>query len=113
MRVVAFAMLGLCVALDSFAEEPAAPVVPNNEAQTNRRLGAANAAELESAGEGPEPFTLDGYAEAFGQWNFNAPSNGLYAFTLHSGDGSVLTIDGATVISFDGSRSVEAPRSVT
>jgi autotransporter-associated beta strand protein len=33
---------------------------------------------------------------------FNAPSNGLYAFTLHSGDGSVLAIDGTNVISFDG-----------
>ena len=33
---------------------------------------------------------------------FTAPSNGLYAFTLHSGDGSTLTIDGTTIISFDG-----------
>jgi autotransporter-associated beta strand protein len=33
---------------------------------------------------------------------FNAPSNGLYSFTLHSGDGCVLAIDGTTVISFDG-----------
>jgi autotransporter-associated beta strand protein len=33
---------------------------------------------------------------------FNAPADGLYAFTLHSGDGSVLTIDGTTVIRFDG-----------
>ena len=31
-----------------------------------------------------------------------APTEGLYAFTLHSGDGSKLVIDGATVISFDG-----------
>lgn len=31
-----------------------------------------------------------------------APADGLYAFTLHSGDGSVLTIDGTTVINFDG-----------
>ena len=33
---------------------------------------------------------------------FNAPADGLYAFTLHSGDGSRLTIDGAAVIRFDG-----------
>jgi len=31
-----------------------------------------------------------------------APTDGLYAFTLHSGDGSTLVIDGTTVISFDG-----------
>jgi len=30
------------------------------------------------------------------------PTDGLYAFTLHSGDGSRLTIDGRTVIDFDG-----------
>ena len=30
------------------------------------------------------------------------PTTGLYAFTLHSGDGSTLTIDGSTVINFDG-----------
>jgi len=30
------------------------------------------------------------------------PADGLYAFTLHSGDGSKLIIDGATVINFDG-----------
>jgi autotransporter-associated beta strand protein len=39
-------------------------------------------------------FTYSGY--------FNAASSGLYAFTLRSGDGSVLVIDGTTVISFDG-----------
>ncbi len=33
---------------------------------------------------------------------FNAPANGLYAFTLRSGDGSKLIIDGTTVINFDG-----------
>ena len=33
---------------------------------------------------------------------FNAPASGLYAFTLHSGDGSMLVIDGTTVINFDG-----------
>ena len=31
-----------------------------------------------------------------------APTDGIYAFTLHSGDGSILTIDGVTVINFDG-----------
>ncbi len=31
-----------------------------------------------------------------------APADGLYAFTLHSGDGSRLVIDGVTVIDFDG-----------
>ena len=30
------------------------------------------------------------------------PADGLYAFTMHSGDGSRLVIDGATVIAFDG-----------
>jgi hypothetical protein len=30
------------------------------------------------------------------------PADGLYAFTLHSGDGSRLVIDGTTVINFDG-----------
>ena len=30
------------------------------------------------------------------------PTDGLYAFKLHSGDGSKLVIDGATVINFDG-----------
>ena len=30
------------------------------------------------------------------------PADGLYAFTLHSGDGSKLVIDGTTVINFDG-----------
>ena len=39
-------------------------------------------------------FTYSGY--------FNAASSGLYAFTLRSGDGSVLVIDGTTVINFDG-----------
>ncbi|MFD0895723.1 autotransporter-associated beta strand repeat-containing protein [Luteolibacter ambystomatis] len=33
---------------------------------------------------------------------FNAASDGLYAFTLRSGDGSTLVIDGTTVIDFDG-----------
>ncbi|MEK7949358.1 Ig-like domain-containing protein [Luteolibacter sp. Y139] len=33
---------------------------------------------------------------------FNAVSSGLYAFTLRSGDGSSLVIDGTTVINFDG-----------
>jgi autotransporter-associated beta strand protein len=31
-----------------------------------------------------------------------APADGMYSFTLHSGDGSKLTIDGSTVINFDG-----------
>lgn len=31
-----------------------------------------------------------------------APATGLYAFTLHSGDGSLLAIDGTNVIDFDG-----------
>ena len=31
-----------------------------------------------------------------------APTDGMYAFTLHSGDGSTLVIDGTTVINFDG-----------
>ena len=39
-------------------------------------------------------------------FNFNGfitvPATGLYAFTLHSGDGSSLTIDGTNVINFDG-----------
>lgn len=39
-------------------------------------------------------FTYTGY--------FNAAADGLYAFTLRSGDGSVLVIDGTTVIDFDG-----------
>ncbi|MEO5914566.1 MAG: MBG domain-containing protein [Luteolibacter sp.] len=39
-------------------------------------------------------FTYTGY--------FNASTSGLYSFTLHSGDGSVLTVDGTTVIDFDG-----------
>jgi autotransporter-associated beta strand protein len=30
------------------------------------------------------------------------PADGLYAFTIHSGDGSKLVIDGVTVINFDG-----------
>jgi len=30
------------------------------------------------------------------------PVDGLYAFTIHSGDGSRMTIDGSTVIQFDG-----------
>ncbi|MBN8456414.1 MAG: tandem-95 repeat protein [Verrucomicrobia bacterium] len=33
---------------------------------------------------------------------FQAPTDGIYAFTLRSGDGSVLVIDGTTVIDFDG-----------
>ncbi|BCU76388.1 hypothetical protein llg_11030 [Luteolibacter sp. LG18] len=33
---------------------------------------------------------------------FNATADGLYAFTLRSGDGSVLVIDGTNVIDFDG-----------
>ncbi len=33
---------------------------------------------------------------------FTAPADGLYTFTLHSGDGSMLVIDGTTVINFDG-----------
>jgi autotransporter-associated beta strand protein len=33
---------------------------------------------------------------------FTAPRDGLYTFTLHSGDGSVLTMDGVNVVSFDG-----------
>jgi len=32
----------------------------------------------------------------------NVPVSGLYAFTLHSGDGSRLVIDGTNVINFDG-----------
>lgn len=32
----------------------------------------------------------------------NVPSDGLYAFTLRSGDGSRLILDGTTVIDFDG-----------
>lgn len=34
----------------------------------------------------------------------NVPTSGLYAFTLKSGDGSRLMIDGRTVINFDGIR---------
>ncbi|MGC4017358.1 MAG: autotransporter-associated beta strand repeat-containing protein [Luteolibacter sp.] len=33
---------------------------------------------------------------------FNAATDGLYTFTLRSGDGSALVIDGTTVIDFDG-----------
>ncbi len=32
----------------------------------------------------------------------NAPATGVYAFSLHSGDGSELVIDGTNVIDFDG-----------
>ena len=39
-------------------------------------------------------FTYTGY--------LTVPTTGLYQFTLHSGDGSRLIIDGATVINFDG-----------
>lgn len=39
-------------------------------------------------------FTYTGY--------INAPADGLYAFTLHSGDGSRLIVDSTTVIDFDG-----------
>jgi len=39
-------------------------------------------------------FTYTGY--------LTVPADGLYAFTLHSGDGSKLVIDDTTVINFDG-----------
>ena len=39
-------------------------------------------------------FTYSGY--------ITAPTDGVYAFTLHSEDGSKLVIDGTTVIDFDG-----------
>jgi hypothetical protein len=46
----------------------------------NERLGAANAsALLGGPTAAPASFTLGGYAEAFYQWNLNAPGNGLTA----------------------------------
>jgi len=39
-------------------------------------------------------FTYNGY--------LTVPATGMYAFTLYSGDGAGLTIDGTTVIDFDG-----------
>lgn len=56
---------------------PAAPAPAAPDA-LEHRAAASNAAEL--AGESaraPQTFTLGGYAEAFYQWNFNRPANGI------------------------------------
>src|SRR5690606_11693437 len=50
---------------------------------TTERDGAASTAEADAAtspAEASSPFTLGGYAEAFYQWNFNDPSNGITNF---------------------------------
>ncbi len=51
------------------------------EAQrANDRLGGESAAALLGEAGGPGAFTLSGYAEAFYQWNFNQPANGVTDF---------------------------------
>jgi hypothetical protein len=88
-----FVVTSLALAPLAFAEEaepdggsPTVPmaVVPDAGAgdfsRENERLGAANAsALLGGPTAAPASFTLGGYAEAFYQWNINAPSNGLTA----------------------------------
>ncbi len=70
-------------------------VLPDFTALTPTRQGAVNFPDvtprLRRVNYG---FTYTGH--------FNAATSGLYAFTLHSGDGSALVIDGTTVIDFDG-----------
>lgn len=50
-------------------------------ATEDKRLEAANASELVGGiAKAAEAFDLSGYAEAFYQWNFNDPSNGITAW---------------------------------
>ena len=70
-------------------------VLPDFTALTATRQGAVSVPDatprLRRSNYG---FTYSGY--------FNAATSGIYTFTLHSGDGSALIIDGTTVIDFDG-----------
>jgi len=70
-------------------------VLPNFATLTPLGSGAVNGPDVTPRKQRIDyGFNYSGY--------FNAPADGLYTFTLHSGDGSLLAIDGQTVISFDG-----------
>ena len=69
--------------------------LPNFSALTPVRRGAVGFPDVTPRRQRVNyGFNYDGF--------FNAPADGLYAFTLHSGDGSRLTLDGTTVVNFDG-----------
>ena len=69
--------------------------LPNFGALTPVRQGAVSFPDVSPRQQRSNyAFNYTGY--------LTVPATGLYAFTLHSGDGSQLIIDGATVISFDG-----------
>jgi hypothetical protein len=55
-------------------------VVEGDEQREHDRLGGESAAALLGGSGGAGAFTLSGYAEAFYQWNFNQPANGVTDF---------------------------------
>ncbi len=71
-RIAPLALLAsLSLARVSAAQTPPAEALEG-------RSAAANAAEISGeSSRAPRSFTLGGYAEAFYQWNFNRPSNGI------------------------------------
>ncbi len=70
-------------------------VLPNFAALTPLGSGAVNGPDVTPRKQRTDyGFNYTGY--------LTVPADGLYTFTLHSGDGSVLTMDGQTVIRFDG-----------
>lgn len=69
--------------------------LPDFSALPKMRTGAVNGPDVSPRRRRTNyGFRFTGY--------FNAPADGLYAFNLHSGDGSRLLVDGTTVIDFDG-----------
>ena len=73
----------LCLAATSAAaaeENLDAGVTLADEQRERDRLGGESAAALLGETGGAGAFTLSGYAEAFYQWNFNQPADGVTDF---------------------------------
>lgn len=81
------------------ASESTAPGEGDAEASDNdRRAFAANIGELTGqVGSAAKTFTLGGYAEAFYQWNFNKPSNGITAYRGFDNRHNSFTISNAVM----------------
>lgn len=68
------------VAQDGGTAAPDAGTTELDEQRQRDRLGGETAAALLGGATTPGAFTLGGYAEAFYQWNFNQPANGVTNF---------------------------------
>lgn len=97
-RMVSVLLVGLlCGALEDGGVD-----VPDGGAQStskeDTRLQAANASDLVGgAATASSAFTFGGYAEAFYQWNFNAPSNGLTAWRGFDNRHNTFTISNVSL----------------